>query len=143
MLATETPPDKTMRRWYELKIAERAALLLHQTADRKLLHRLATKMQDGTLGKNGPGVDQLRGAEDMQVRIGDEVHNHYEPQPAASQSTPMSGLKKAALTAALLGAGGGIGAAVPFALDALKSTAPVAAPADSDTQYELHIGGGP
>ena len=67
-----------------------------------------------------------------------------EAQAARPQSAPpaTSGLKKVALAAALLGAGGGIGATVPLALDTLKPTlTPAITPADSDTQYELHLGG--
>ncbi len=146
MMTTETPPRKTMRRWFEMRLANEAAMILHGANGRKLLHRLAKKTQDGTLGKTDPSVDQQLGSEDMQIRIGDEVHNHYQQEPpqVASQPTPASGIKRAAMIAALVAGGGGIGAAVPMVLDAMKPATPPAAvtPTDENTQYELHIGGG-
>ena len=143
MRVGEDPDRRTMRRWYETKLAERAAMLCHQATERRLLNRLALKAQNGTIGKADPAVDRFMESDDMQVRIGDDVHNHYPQESQAPASQPMSGLKKAALAAALLGAGGGIGAAVPWLTGAPNSTPPaVEFPADHDTQYELHLGGG-
>jgi hypothetical protein len=54
----------------------------------------------------------------MNINSGN-VHNHYPPPP----STPKPGmgtLAKAGIAAALLASGVGMGAAVPFALSALK-----------------------
>jgi len=142
----ETPAEKTMRRWYEMKLADNAAQTLHQAKGRKILNRLAVKSQDGTIGKPDPVADQFVESDDMQIRIGDEV-NHFQIPPEAISTTPtrttnQSGwLKKAALAAALLGAGGGTGAALPWIVEQFQSAPSVVEqPADKDTLFELHLG---
>jgi len=139
----ETPAEKTMRRWYEMKLADNAAQILHQAKARRVLNRLAIKTQNGTLGKPDPVADEFVG-EDMQVRIGDQV-NHYQVMPETSASETSASrnslLKKAALAAALLGLGGGTGAALPWIVGMFQAQPPtMETPTDSDTLFELHLG---
>jgi hypothetical protein len=132
---TETPPEKTMRRWYEAKLAERLLQAGQMAKDRALLRRGARKMQDGVLGApEGPEE------EDMQIRVGDEVHYHQGQQKAAPSSVraKMGTLAKLGIAAALFASGAGIGAAVPLVLDALTQ-APAATATDHDTQYEARF----
>ena len=109
----ETPGERVMRQHYQLRTAERAAQLAHLGAQRELMRRGSLKMQDGTLGRDTgkPETDE------MNVRVGDEVHYHYEPetQPSAAvarQSASQSSIAARLATLAaiaglpLLGAGG-------------------------------------
>ena len=107
--------------------------MIHSTTARKIVNRLILKTQNGTMGQSDPDADKIL-EEDMRVHIGDEIHNY----PAAIA-------KKVALAAALLAAGGGVGAGIPWLVGAFDKPVPsaVSSMQDEDTQYELHIGGGP
>jgi len=146
-----------MRRFYETLLADKAAMLLHRADDRNTLKRLMLKTQNGSVGRPDAAVDRLM-EDNMQVRIGDEVHHHHPapepttttaPQPAATsapagapRSTLTDWLKRAAVAAALLGTGGAIPVAGAYLLNWIRP-ATEAAPAavDTDTQYELRLGG--
>jgi len=132
MPQTETPARKTMRRWFELKLGERAAMLLHQAKQRQLLNRLAMKTQDGTLGQQDPHVDRALGSEEMGVHIGD-IYHAPPVSPTASQQPAMPWWIKAGIAAALLASGGTLGVGVASYL--------AGSGADTDTQYELRLGG--
>ena len=74
---------------------------------------------------------------------GDTTHHHHYPsspeqRDTETEGTPVSGtvsgmLKKAAISAALLGAGVGTGAGIPLAVSALLPSDPPAATVDTDT----------
>ena len=125
------------------KIARELATLRGPATEAIMLDDLQNVLRDeraSTRKQNG----QPDRKEDDMIHLGDTIIHPAATAATLVQSAPMSGLKKAALAAALLGAGGGLGAAVPFAVDALKPSTPppVTAPIDADTLYELHIGGG-
>ena len=111
----EAPPLKTMRRFFEGRLAERLLLAGNMAADRALLRRGARKMQDGTLGQpDGIGTED----ETVHIRIGDDYYHQDtaqppQTQPAATAMTARTGLAQklgaAALVAALLGSGGAAG----------------------------------
>ena len=75
----ENPPERVMRQWYQAKLGERLGQFAEMSASRDLIRRGAKKMQDGTIGKDTgePGV------EDMNIRVGDEVHQHYHEAQTA------------------------------------------------------------
>jgi len=135
----ETPAERTMRRFYEGRLAERLAQFGEMIRSRALLRRGARKMQDGTLGQaTSDAVED----EEMNIRIGDEVHYH---QPEAGTASPTAlpavarrfdWVRRAAVAAALLATGAGSAAAL---LQLLPSTDPPAA-VDTNTEYELQLG---
>ena len=143
---TETPADRTMRRWFEGKLAERLGQAGQMFQDRAMMRRGAKKQQDGTL--NQPGEPE---PEDMNIRVGDEIHYYDAPKTIASSPVQTSGfadfLKKAAIAAALTAGGAGVGVGIPWLLGAFEKAAPAVVPAavesiDTDTQYELRLGTG-
>ena len=89
------------------------------------------------------GLPAASGVEDMGIHIGDVTVNQ-SPAPAPPASSGLSTTAKAAMIGtALLGAGG-LGAAVPLAINALREPAPAVAPQtpgmnDTDTQYQLRL----
>jgi len=93
----------------------------------RIVEQLARNSMTGdvTNTDDWPGGSEEDG---MGVKIGDEIHNHYEQprtpaQPAPAQpSSKASGLATAALVAAGLLGGGGVGAAVPWLLGAYDQT---------------------
>jgi len=101
----ETPGEKTMRRWYEGKLAERLLQATQMAASRNLLRRGARKMQDGTLGQPGDPSEE----EPVNILIGDQTYN-VPPESPSTGSGTVDLLKKAAIVAALLG--GGVGRVV-------------------------------
>ena len=137
----------------KLRIADHARLIAdnQKTLDRtnaqdgraRNLHgRIDDAIAKATHGANLADAEPSCAAKEdaMQIFVDSPVTmqapgNEAQPAPPAA-----SGLKKAALAAALLGAGGGLGMAVPLALDALKPSTPAVTPADNNTQYELRIG---
>ena len=128
-MATSSDTGKEMNKWQDMRLAERMAQLAHSISGRRILDRLATKTQNGTLGKPDSADDA---DSDMNMQIGDNV-NHYHPKQGGTQN---DWLKKAAVTASLLLGGVGVGAAAVSMLskgDAMVDT-------DTDTQYELGIG---
>jgi len=145
---TETRPDKLMRQFYEVLLAGKAQMLARSERQQGLLNRLARKTMDGTLGQPNEADDA--GADDMQLRIGDETINYYGSPPEAPANTPTatkatgwaSVLKQAALGAALVAAGGGMATALSAWFPDAPTT-PVVQPApamtDTDTISTLEI----
>lgn len=88
----ETRPERTMRNWYEAKIAQ---WLLHGVSmekNRQMLRRGAIKQQDGTLGEaGGPEWEE----EPVNISIGDTHNTIYGGAGGASNgaavSTPADG----------------------------------------------------
>jgi hypothetical protein len=74
---TETPAAKTMRQWYQAKLAERLIQVCSMERNRSLLRRGARKMQDGVLGKSGDDDAE----EPMNIHIGDQILTATEPAP--------------------------------------------------------------
>ncbi len=144
----ETPPQRMMRQWYQGKLTERMSMMAGLLANRAMLRRGAFKMQDGTLGQ---ATGEPTAEEDMQIRVGDEIHNHYEAESSRSNQSPTgiatkrSLLSRAAplLLAGAMGTGIGIPAAagVAWAMGLFGKPAAVI-PADTDTQYILRLSGG-
>ncbi len=133
-------PVSELKKWQDMRLAERAVQMLHSANARKIVNRLILKTQNGTLGESDPEADKFLG-ENMQVRVGNEIHNYPEPVAPSPASGAVSLAKKATLVAALLAAGGGAGAGIPWIAGAFdKPDAP--ATLDTDTRYELRIGGG-
>jgi hypothetical protein len=160
---SETPAQKTMRRWYEGKLAERLLQAGSMAKNRAMLRRGALKMQNGTLGTAVEGEDM--GDDAVNISIGDQIiyqtstpdakpeaapAAEAEPAPPSLAATAKDAvvskgkdwLKTAALSAALLAAGGGLGAGIPW-LAGLFDKPPAGTPAftdtDTDTQYTLSI----
>lgn len=143
MSSVETPPAKTMRRWYEAKLAERLLQAAQMAKDRDLLRRGATKQQDGNLGTQ----TEMPPEEPVNIRIGDEIYYGQQaaagPTPAQTQtatppaanpadSSDLTGWKKAAAIAALAAApvaAGAGGAAVYNWWTAPKETPAATSPA--------------
>ena len=103
-------------------------------------------MQDGTLGRIA-GSDVVE-EDEVNIHIGDMVVSQSTPDPAVqgplSTAPPAGSLLKTLLVSAALAAGPGIGVAIPWALGAFdRPDVPAsAAGTDTDTLYELRIGGG-
>jgi hypothetical protein len=133
-----------MRQWYQGKLAERLMQAAEMAKDRALLRRGSRKQQDGTLGRATPGSSG-EGDEDMQIRIGDELHYH-PPASQASAPPPATKPSLAAKLARWVGAGalGASGVGIPWAMTAMKATQAIVAPpptptVDTDTQYTLEL----
>lgn len=145
--ATDDPwREKFKRHWLSLRGLGWEAMMLDKVQrQNKIVRETVQRQMNGTLGKpiEGQAVEE----DDMAIRIGDEVHNHYStpapaPTPAAAPATPatagMSALGKAALGAALALGGAGAGAAVVNALSGQPSTT-VVAPSGVDTDTSVRI----
>jgi len=139
---SETPGEKTIRRFYEAKLAGRLMHLGQMAQDRALLQRGVRKMQDGTLYQPGEPED-----DEMNIRIGDDVHHHHpapaEAQPSLVESSMVGSgwLKKAAVAAALVAGGAGAGA-VPWLLSGDTPTQPepvVQSQPNPELQYILRF----
>lgn len=137
----ETPAQRTARRWYEMRIAERLMQAASLAQNRALLRRGARKLQDGNLGfsNNQANLEE----EPMQIRVGDEIHYQQAPPPAPNllPQSPGSLIRTVGipLLAAVLGGGAGFG--IPWLLGAFQQAAPVAT-SDADTVNTLEISGG-
>jgi len=120
-MSLETPPEKTMRRFYEGKLAERLMQAASMEQNRQLLRRGARKQQDGTLGTPGDGITS---EDPVNIHIGD-IHQLVPSISSNSQAqvSKVSRLAKSALIAAALLSGGGIGAVVPWLLGAFDRPA--------------------
>ena len=81
-----TPGEKTMKWWYQAKLAERLVQAMSMEKNRILLRRGAQKMQDGTLGQVGEPEEE----EPMNISIGDtyQVMPAQPSQPVVSTPTP-------------------------------------------------------
>jgi hypothetical protein len=107
--------------------------------DRAMLRRGATKQQDGTLGQPDEGQEAKPMTDAMTISVGDAVHYHEAPSPPAetapAKSSGIAGaVGKAAIMAALVGSGVGVGAAIPWMLGLLnRALSPaVETPVDRD-----------
>ena len=130
----ETPGRRVMRQWFQGKLAERMVQAGQMAQNRAMLRRGAMKQQDGTLGQPGEPAE----AEEMNIRVGDEMHFHPSSEATAQSSPESSLLSKAlpyVLTAALAG-GGTLGVAQLAGLfDRPDPTAVV----DTDTTRRIEI----
>lgn len=98
---TETPPQRVMRQWFQGKLGERLLQVAQMAKDRALLRRGARKQQDGTLGQAGGSPDdpaESDAGDDMQIRVGDEVHHHTYPAPVESTVQPMTESPRAGMS---------------------------------------------
>lgn len=153
----ETPGEKTIRRYYEGRLAARLMHVASMEQNRAMLRRGARKMQEGTLGQPGEPIEE----EPVNISIGDVIQ--YLPQAAAESmvaqlpATPVTApapatpataatplWQRAALTAALLASGAGAGAGVPWLLGAFdKAPAAAVQPTpqgvDADTWFDLRL----
>ena len=153
---TETPARRTMRQWFQGRLATDLLQAGQMAEKTELLLRGARKMQDGTLGQS---TGEPQGMEDMNIRVGDETHHHYPAPPVeavAPSPPPVEPVKpttpkpsfpssdllgKAVLAAALMGTGGAIGVGALGLMGAFdKPDPPVAtAPSDKDTITQIGI----
>jgi len=148
---TETPKERVMRQWYQMKIAERTGQFGNMLQNFSMLRRGAKKQQDGTLGQSGGAEDV--GDEPMQISVGDTymtVHQSAETGGAEAETdvaqpsnNGMSTAQKLALgTAIALGLGGGglgIGTLIASLVHPDTPTQEFV-DTDTDTQYELFLG---
>lgn len=136
--------------FYGLRIGHNAVALDELQKGNQIVRSLAKKTQELCLGKDEPPS-----GDDMGVSVGNKITNYYgmatpasEPEVARPNIAPASAatgsLAKTLLVSAALVAGPGIAVAIPWALGAFdKPDVPAAAAVtDTDTQYELRIGGG-
>lgn len=136
---------KLAKKFFTNRLAHEAAGLKNLQTQQTLVERLAKKTQDGTVGQ-ATGDEGAEKVGDFSVGNESQTFVFNEAaKPAKSAPSPPRGgslLKKVGLLAALLAAGGGVGAAVPWLLGALQRQAPVA-PAerpDQDTLFDLRFG---
>lgn len=139
-MTSSTSPEKVAAQWYQMRLANEAVQAAQMFRDRELLRRGARKMQDGKLGTpETPPAEE----EDMQVRIGDEVHYHQNESAAAAArpASAASTLTKRALPLALAAALGGGAGALPWLVPALLDRPEVEETdyTDRDTQYLLEL----
>jgi len=139
--ATETPPERVMRQWYQGKLAERMGQFGAMLQSRELLRRGALKQQDGTLGQPGDPPDL---EDDMQIRVGDEVHYHQEATPAAPvamqpATKPEPSLLAKAAPLLLAAAIGASGVGIPAWMAGAFSKPAAIESVDTDTQYLLEL----
>lgn len=115
-----------------LRLLNDAATVRHLDAAHRMTEKLAETSRELLLG-GGPSAKTPK-EDDVGLQVGDNTvtHNHY---PAKSTSW----LAKAALGAALLGGGAGVGVAVPWLLGAFDSVASPPPVEDRDTQFELRL----
>lgn len=144
----QTIPDGT-ENWREAaKQQGVGSLLLERTLGtmglwrgRMLTERIAKKAQDGTIGR--PTIEpQDKALEDMEVRVGNEVHYHYQGAGTSPPSRSGVGTPAIAALAAsmLLGPAAGVG--LYAMLNAPQPTPPPAA-VDTDTRYGLEVSSSP
>jgi len=120
---TETPGEKTLRRFYEGRLADRLIQVASMERNRALLRRGARKMQDGTLGQCG---DLTEEEEPLNISIGDQIHYHAAlPATATSGATSETDKplwKRLAILAAIMAAtGGSAGLATYLAVPAAEA----------------------
>lgn len=140
-----TPGEEIKQQWMQARLGHEAMCLDNLQRGARIVERLALKRQNGTIGRADPGLEEFDKSlgDDMGVSIGNRtVHNHYPPAAVKPSFRSGWGLKKLALWAALLAAGGGTGAALPWLLEPLQPGPAVAPPqrADRDTLFELRFG---
>ncbi len=115
--------EKLKHQWMLTRLAHEASQLEATNRERALVRRLVRKLQDGTLGRPSPETDPEESAV-AGVWVGNEFHLQTPP----STPRPISRLATAALGAALLAGGAGLGAGVPLLLSALRPSDQTAAP---------------
>lgn len=131
---TETPPQRVMRQWYQAKLGERLLQAGEISLDRQMMRRGAKLQQDGKLGDNQEEEGGLTEDDAMRIRVGDEIHHHYEApakeepkeEPPVSSGLLRHGQSfgKAALLATALASGGltgGLALGIPWLLGKLSS----------------------
>jgi len=142
---TETPGEKTLRRFYEGRIADRLIQVASMERNRALLRRGARKMQDGTLGQPG----DPSGEEPVNISIGD-IHYHQEtptvdPPPGAGTGTGTGPAqpaaetplwKRAAVLAAIMAATGGSAGLATYLVPAAEKAGEAIAPPGYGVQVE-------
>ena len=107
----ETPGQRTMKQWFQGKLAERLLVGASIAENTATLRRGARKMQDGTFGE--PTGDSEGRGEDMRISVGDTYYQNLEPPPPTPPTQPgtqPSLLSKALpyVLAAALGGGGAL-----------------------------------
>lgn len=139
--------EKLMRLWMQSRLAHEGMMLDKIQKQNEMVRELAVKSANGTIGRD----HKMPSGDDMGVRIGDEVHNHFWPpthgkgtkpteptQPTAptpqQPSSTNDWLKSALLAAGLLGAGAGATAIYNYA------TAPSEPPKFTDTNSAIISG---
>lgn len=132
MVAKETSGQKAIRQSYQGEVGERLLQAGQMGQDRAMMRRGAQKQQDGTLGQ--PGTKTLD--DEMNIRVGDEVHYHHPPPATASPPALVRTLAKVGLVAALMAGSGGLGATLAGLLSGGNTEPPPADAVDNDTKYE-------
>ena len=141
--ATETPERRVMRQWFQGKLGERLLQAAQMAKDRAMLRRGARKQQDGMLGKPGTSSES-EASENMQIRVGDEIHHHHgymgngDSSPTGQVAkTGLSARAKTALVALAIMLAGtvlpGIGALAAWMGGAFDKPPKSAEFSDSDT----------
>lgn len=143
---------KLAGQYFGTKIAHNAACLGEHLRQNRIVERLAQRTQDAAFGESDSSP-ALQG-DDMGVNVGNTITNYYGQQgQEAAESTEdgnqeakaslTSSLGKAATIAALVMSSGGLGAGALALIQLANREPTVEAPAstDTDTQYELRIGG--
>lgn len=137
--------DWVAKHWARVRLGHEGMMLEKIQRQNRFVEVDARNTMTGKVDDVG-GLLSMKDTE-MGVDIGDTIHNYYPPAPPpvsspapAQQPKPKrsSWLKKAALTAVLIGSGGGTGIAIPFLLGMFDKPPPVAAPAaDEWTERRL------
>ena len=116
--ATKKAVDWALKHWARVRLGHEGMVLDSIQRQTRIVEITA---RNAATGKTDciDGWPEYEG-ETMGVDIGDEIHNHYYPAPPTPETPPStesptkkpaSTLTKAAMVAALLAGGGGIGAA--------------------------------
>jgi len=149
---TQPPPDPSGLRagldwvgkhWPRVRLGHEGVMLARVQRVQRIGELIAKNAITGKVD-NTDGWPDGEGNE-MGVDIGDEIHNHYypaapEPEKPAKASGIVGTLAKAALAAALLGSGAGVGVGVPWLLGMFKQEQPAAVPVEfEDTTARVVI----
>jgi hypothetical protein len=141
---------KLAEQYFETKIAHNAACLHEHLRQNRIVERLAQRTQDAAFGETD-STPALEG-EDMGVNVGNTITNYYGQkdektvEPGESEkikASLRSKLGTAALVSALVLGSGGLGAGALALLQLANQELAAEGPTnvDTDTQYELRIGG--
>lgn len=113
--------EKVKRNWINMRLGHEAMMMDKLQKQGALVERLVRKAQDGSLGTS---TDEPEEADSMGVMVGNEIHNHYGPEPTEASPSVSPGAdtdvglaevpawkKAAALAAIVAGMGGTAGLA--------------------------------
>jgi hypothetical protein len=118
--------EKVMDKAGRVRVADKAYQLARQARQDHLVQRLVRKTQDKLMPDTGPATTPED--EPMNIILGDQIttvtQSEHQPPPTPPQQSKLPSLLKvaagAALTATGVGAGAGLYAAIPAAMELLR-----------------------